>query len=174
MKYITLLFLFFSFISCCSKKSNISSQQNNTSTNNYCPENGVCTLDILNNKSLHIKNNNENKPTYEIIDDINKKVVVYTFSTNQEDVAFDGGYNESVIFEINSNDENKTYIDEELKMVKMFYNKQKNIRTNDSKIITQGKLVLSLKADVVNFNLELTNNDDNQKIKTIKVIDGKL
>jgi hypothetical protein len=173
MKYITTFFMLLSIISCCSKK-NSACELNKSLVENYCPNDGICTLEIFNNKGLNIKNTNENKAVYEMIDNTDKKVILYKFSKNQEDAIFDGGYNESIIFEINSVNDNRTLINDELKSVKMFYTKQKNIRTNEISAVTKGTLILSVKSDIVAFNLDLPNSENNQIIKTIKVINGKL
>ena len=174
MKHITSLMVFLSIISCGPKKQTASKKQNTISTENKCPNDGTCTLQVFNNKGLIIKNTAENKTVYEMVDDINKKVILYKYLKNQEEATYDGGYSESVVFEIENNTSKKTYIDEELKEVKMFYNKQKNVRTHETRSITKGKLTISIKDGIINFNLELTPDDDNEKIKSINVIDGKL
>lgn len=175
LKY--LLFFFIAF-SCAPKKS--LSKRNTPANNGFgnsfiCPNNGVCNLEIIKNKSLTIKIINENLTSYNIVDDSSKMIVKYKYTVNQDQSIYDGGYAEEIVFEINATDYQETLSDNDLKKAKIFYRRFCTCRGKTGLIqITKGKLEINNVDHIININLQFDCGSIPQVIKNIKVIDGKL
>jgi hypothetical protein len=172
MKYLGLLILFFSIISCCSKKH---ADNKSSITSFVCPNKGDCILEIIKNKGITLKKTNDIDVAYEIVEDSTKMVVKYNYSVNQDQAIYDGGYAEEIIFEINAKDYNETLIDKELINAKIFYRRFCACRGKTGLVlISKGKLEVTNLEGKINLNLDFDCGDVPQIIKNIKVVDGKL
>lgn len=176
MKYLSLLILFLSIASCCSKKHSELKNDINNNDNKasfVCPNNGDCKLEILNNKG--ITKTNETNTAYKLVTDSSKIVIKYNYNVNQDQTIHDGGYAEEILFEINANDYQETLIDENLKKAKLFYRRFCACRGKTGLIlVTKGKLEINTTGQKINLNLDFDCGSTPQVIKNIKVIDGKL
>ncbi|MFL1011067.1 hypothetical protein [Flavisericum labens] len=102
MKYWCLLFFIVLTISCKSKSSAnvaITSQSNKTS----CPDNGYCTLERFNNKTLQVKRDGLNKIYLEIAKGENF-VLKFEYKKKSDNKLMDGSYREEVFIELNPDD----------------------------------------------------------------------
>lgn len=173
MKYILFLFSLLLTTSCCSKKSNLLENKEQSSSFE-CPNNGECSLTIIENKGLNLKMIN-NDTIYEIIDNTEKTIIKYNYSINQDQNIYDGGYAEEIIFEIENKDYSENLIDENLKRAKVFYRRFCACRGKTGlKLLSKGNLNVSNTKGTVNLILDFDCQETPQVTKTIKVIDGKL
>lgn len=99
MKKIAFAFLPFLLIACASKKDSVSLEERKAVIQSYCPENGECKIEILQNKSLDIKTDGTGMPYYTLEDAVGKVVVRYTYDFIVPKDVEDAGYTETIIFE---------------------------------------------------------------------------
>lgn len=173
MKNILFLFSFFLVTSCCSsKKTNLENKE--TSSDFICPNNGECSLTIIENKGLYLKLVNTDT-IYEIVDNTEKTIVKYNYSVKQDQNIYDGGYAEEIIFEIENKDYSEKLTDEDLKKAKVFYRRFCACRGKTGlKLLSKGHLDVSNNKGIVNLTLDFDCQETPQVTKTIKVINGKL
>ncbi len=156
------------------KVLNEDSVKNESIVNNICPEKGVCTIKILKNKTLIVRSIN-NGILYELEDDKSKTVIQYEYSINQDEVTYDGGYREEVIFEIDNNMKQMEVVDIELQKTKMLYGRYCHCRgTAGLFVVAKGKLTIKKEDDLISLELNYNTNKIPQKINKISVKDNKL
>jgi len=98
------LFLLLALTSCnCQKNTSFKKTADTITVNEECPENGICTIELLKNKSLIAKSDEFGKLYYNLEDNESKNVVRFTFEKDKDETLQDSGYREEIIFEINSN-----------------------------------------------------------------------
>lgn len=101
---ILLLFLLLALTSCnCQKKTSLKEPVDTITIKEECPENGICTIELLKNKSLIVKSDEFGNLYYHLDDNESKNVVRYTFEKDKDETLQDSGYREEIIFEINTN-----------------------------------------------------------------------
>jgi len=111
-------------ISCCSTKSTTTMANGNEKTKieSPCPENGICTFEILQNKSMNIKTDGIGKTYYELEENPNKVVFLYKYREKIEDTTLqDAGYREEIVFEMNKDYSDFTFSNKELQNTKMLF-----------------------------------------------------
>jgi hypothetical protein len=139
-----------------------------------CPNNGECSLTIIEKKGLNLKTVN-NDTIYEIVENNTKTLVKYNYSINQNQTIHDGGYAEEIIFEIENIDYSEKLTDEDLKKAKVFYRRFCDCRGKTGlKLISKGNLEVYNNKGIVNLTLDFDCQETPQVTKTIKVINGKL
>lgn len=177
MVKIYLFSLFFLITSCNSKKIDLKDKNENNAANTLlgnCPTQGNCKIEILKNKSLSINTLN-NQLLYELTENDGTTVIYYQYSRNMEEVAYDGGYREEVIFEIESNASNLELTDLQLQKTKMLFGRYCHCRENIGLFtVESGKLNLKKNKDAISFTLSYTNEKIPQEIKNIIVGNNKL
>lgn len=177
MKYFLVLFSLFLTSSCCSTKkiAKENKLENNQQSSSFiCPNNGECSLTIIENKGLNLKFANTDT-IYEIIDNTEKTIVKYNYSVNQDQTIYDGGYAEEIIFEIENKDYSENLTDEDLKKAKVFYRRFCACRGKTGlKLLSKGHLDISNNKGSINLSLDFDCQETPQVTKTIKVINGKL
>lgn len=119
---------FFILLLCCNstkKKSNKETKNEEEiaiiEKNNSCPEDGVCTIKILKNKSLDIKKDEFDHIYFQEIDNNQTSIVKFQYQRNNEKEYSDGNYREEVIFEIDNNETTLKLSDKELQKTKMLF-----------------------------------------------------
>lgn len=85
-----------------------------------CPENGVCTLELIPNKSLEFKTDHV-KQLYPIIKDGDKTLFKLSFTKNENPDVVDSSYQEVVYAELDADISDIDLTNEELKNVKLYY-----------------------------------------------------
>ncbi len=121
MKPIIVLFIFLLF-SCSSKKSTISDDKSNSEIyQTSCPEDGVCTFEILKKKRITIKNDDFGKIYYSLEEDETKNTIRYVYSLNNDKKIQDSSYREEIIFEINSSESTLNLSDITIQNTKMLF-----------------------------------------------------
>ena len=119
-RFIKLLcaFVFITFLSCGSNKhTNTYSETQPIS----CPENGICTFELLQNKRLEIKKDAFGKTYYSLEDDATKNTIRYVYTLNNDKNIQDSSYREEVIFEVNSEEMKIKIAATELQKTKMLF-----------------------------------------------------
>jgi hypothetical protein len=119
-RFIKLLCLFFftAFLSCGSNKhTNTYSETQPVS----CPENGICTFELLQNKRLEIKKDAFGKTYYSLEDDATKNTIRYVYTLNNDKNIQDSSYREEVVFEVNSDEMIIKKAGTELQKTKMLF-----------------------------------------------------
>jgi hypothetical protein len=121
MKILPLFILL--FLTSCTCKKNIPSKEiaNAVIQNDECPENGICSIELLKNKSLNVKNDEFGKMYYILEDNKAKNVIRYTFNKDKDETLQDSGYREEVIFEIDPNGTQWNFSNENLQETKMLF-----------------------------------------------------
>jgi hypothetical protein len=188
MNYKLTIILFLFLFSFCSKKISppseivdgneklIQNKSSNTKTPlvNICPEKGYCEVKIFKNKALSV-NETGNELFYEFIDDINKTVVQYEFSKNQDKKMYDGDYKEEIVFEIDNNIKKIEFKNNELNQTKMLYGRHCFCRGSAGLFkVTDGKLILKKDKDDITFELNYNTGKIPQIISYISVKNSKL
>lgn len=99
-----MLFMLLTLTSCnCQKNTSFKEAADKIVVNEECPENGICSIELLKNKSLIVKSDEFGKLYYNLEDNESKNVVRYTFNKDKDETLQDSGYREEIIFEINTN-----------------------------------------------------------------------
>lgn len=99
MKHLNLLILLVFALSCKSK--NTAATQKNSEINSVvCPENGVCSFKVLQNKSLAVKTDGLGDLFLETVEG-EDLVLKFEYSKNHDKKLADGSYREEVFMELN-------------------------------------------------------------------------
>lgn len=86
-----------------------------------CPTNGTCTLEVLKEKSLQIRQDEFGKTYYELADSKTSYVLLYRYKKFSREDVKDGEYTEEIIVEIDNSAEHLSLVNEELQHIKMLY-----------------------------------------------------
>jgi hypothetical protein len=121
---------------------------------NSCPENGVCSIELIPNKSLEFKKDNIGM-SYPVITEGNKTIFKYTYKRKSIPNTQDGNYTEIIYAELEETISDLDLSNLDLKNVKLYFGRlcyckgqtgYYPIKNGDFKIT-------SLDNDSVNFNL---------------------
>jgi len=122
-KVILLSIVFLTFLSCCGTKKAVS-QENKNKTSQIltpCPENTECTLEVLEGKTMVVKSDDFGGIYYELEENSNKTVYIYTYKLKTDKQYQDAGYREEIIFELDNSAKDFALIDTELQKTKMLF-----------------------------------------------------
>ena len=100
MKKIVFLLLIIGFASSCKCKQNIA--DNKKAMENNCPENTLCSTEVLENSTMVIIQDVTNKPFCTIAEQEGTTVYRYKMSEGVDSNYEDSGYREELIFELPS------------------------------------------------------------------------
>lgn len=70
-----------------------------------CPTDGDCTIELFENKSILIKNDDFGRPSYTLEDNSSTRVAKYTYNRKVKGEVQDGSYREEVILELKNGDD---------------------------------------------------------------------
>jgi hypothetical protein len=159
----------FSF--CSTNKEAMKKEEDNKTvikTTSPCPSDGVCTTEILKNKSLVIKTDEFGSIYTQTIDSETTSVIVYQYNRTVKGDLQDAGYREELIFEINNNDTELNLTNKELQQTKMYFGRFCFCRGQTGYYkVEEGKLNLNKVNNTINLNLDFTITKVPQIIKTI-------
>ena len=125
-------------------------------------------LYLLKNKKLEIINFNGSL-TYKIENNNSTSVLQFVYEKNIDQVAYDGGYREEVVFEIPNNSANQNYTDEMLQNTKMLFGRYCNCRGKNGLFkVNQGKLLITSSKKEVRFKLQFKTNEVPQVTEEIE------
>ena len=122
-------------------------------------ENGFKKLYLLKNKKIEISSLN-GALTYKISDNSSTNVLLFDYAINQDQLAYDGGYREEIVFEVPNNGIENNYLNEELENTKMLFGRYCNCRgKNGLYKIREGKLHIISSKKETHFNLKFKINE---------------
>jgi len=120
----------------------------------YCPEDGVCTLEVLQNKSFKLLKDGIGK-LYPKISDGNKIILKYEYKRNEIPNSVDGNYSELIYIEADPNNLELDLKDSQFNKAKVLFarlcfcgGQTGYYRVND------GNLSIAKKGDFYQLNLE--------------------
>lgn len=105
-----LFFVFIIILNCKSVKEPIGLLESQSS----CPDDGMCTFEVLKNKSIFLKQDNTGQ-LYPEITDSNKTVVKFEYKRNEIPNTADSGYREIIYLELDPNYPEVNFENSELK-----------------------------------------------------------
>ena len=114
-----LFFLFFVTLLSCGSKKQI--HTNSETQLVSCPENGICTFEVLQKKRLEIKNDAFGKTYYSLEDDATKNTIRYLYNLKNDKNIQDSSYREEVVFEVNALETELNLLDTKLQDSKMLF-----------------------------------------------------
>lgn len=122
-KAILLSIIFWSALSCCNSKKAVSENNKNPKGQilTPCPEGYDCTLELLPNKTMVVKNDGIGGTYYELEDLNGKSVYRYTYNQKTDKQYQDAGYREEIIFELDSKTKDLKLSNDELQNTKMLF-----------------------------------------------------
>ncbi len=139
-----------------------------------CPEGGNCYINFLPNKGVKIVIIN-NHLSYKTIDDTTKTLIQFQYSVNQNESPIDGGYRETVFFEVDNNDKTINLNNSDLQKVKMIYGRYCNERGKTGVfLVKNGVLKLNKTNNKISFTLNYSTSEIPQLINKIVVKDNLL
>jgi hypothetical protein len=171
MKIILVFILTLLLSSCCTKKNTPNLTPSQTAIS--CPNNGDCTLEIFENKSIST-NMDTGKMNYTLVDSFDKTVVRYQYKKDMDQSNVDGGYREEIVFEIDADSNQIKYDDSALQKTKMLFGRYCFCRgqTGLYKVVN-GSLEVKNSGEL-NFDLTFKINEVPQIVTHIEVVNGKL
>lgn len=152
---IALLFVVLSMLSCKCKK--VSAQQTTVNLTSECPKDGVCTIQVLKNKSIAVKKDEFGSMYYTLEESTSKKVIKYTYKRTVKGDIQDANYREEIIFELDNEAANIALSDAALENTQLLFGRfcfcrgqTGNYKINQGKLtVTKNRVDLSFKTDQV-------------------------
>lgn len=106
------------FLGCASKKNAVATTA--VSLQSECPQQSKCSIEIFDNKTLVVKQDEFGSNYYTLEEDLQKKVIKYRYSNIVKGDIQDASYREEIVFEIdNLNDQE--FVDTNLQKTKMLF-----------------------------------------------------
>lgn len=153
MKTIISTFSLILIISCSCKKS-ISLKDKVANLISDCPKDGTCVLEVFDNKTITVKQDEFGSIYYSIDDSLNSKVYKYVYSRTVKGDLQDAGYREEIVFELNNNITKQSLLNNEIQSTKMLFGRFCFCRgqTGNYKV-TDGNLDINESKITLNFNI---------------------
>ena len=173
MKQTLLLPLFILFIHCGNTKNNNENKttenlKNVVLKNSSCPEDGICTIEIIKNKSLLLKNDEIDALYYQMTDNDDTSIIKFEYQKNTEKELQDANYREELIFEIKNTDTYLKLENDNLKTIKMLFGKHCFCRGQAGYYnVKEGKFNLTKENGGYTISLNFITNEVPQVIKKI-------
>ncbi len=169
-----LLFLPFIFLfTFCNCKKELVSKQNilpMQSIISECPPNGICTIEILRNKSLDIKTDDIGANYYTLIDNSTTSVIRYQYNKNVPKDLQDGQHREEIVFEINNETKSLNLKDLDLQKTKMLFGRLCYCRGQTGYYkVTSGNLKLDQLEEIYTIDLNFKVTQVPQLYNTVQV-----
>lgn len=165
MRYLYILIFF--LISSCNAKQKVLLIKETDKTTTYCPEDGVCTFEVLQNKFLKILKD-EFGNLYPEISDGNGIILKFEYTRNQIPNTVDGHYSELIYVEITKNNLLLELENVQLQEVKLLFARLCFCRGQTGYYkVKKGKLSISKENDKYQFNLEFKIDEVPQIITSI-------
>lgn len=108
------------FLSCASKKPGSIPNPVALQLESECPKAGTCKIEIFENKKMQVNLDEFGSVYYKLEDDLQKKVVKYSYSKTVKGAIQDAGYREEVVFELD-NFENQSFENADLQKTQMLF-----------------------------------------------------
>jgi hypothetical protein len=166
MRHLHLLIVCFIIISCNAKqKTLLKNEKVNTST--ICPQDGVCTFEVLQNKSLKLLKDGIGK-LYPDISYGDKIILKFEYKRNEIQNAVDDNYSELIYVELNPNNLNIELENSDLQEVKLLFARLCFCRGQTGYYkVKKGSLSITKKNENYQFKLEFKIDEVPQIITSI-------
>lgn len=153
-------------VSCGGHKNTVSPMTENYTVESGCPEEGNCTLEVLQDKSLDIKTDGTGKLYYGLKDTPGKNVVKYTYKKDTDAQLQDAGYSEEIVFETDTDVNGFNYSATDMQKSNMLFGVMCFCRGKAGYYkVTSGNVVYKDNK----LSIELPDIVDDQKLDTIMV-----
>ncbi len=141
--------------SCSCKKT--TSQKLTAALESDCPKDGTCTVEIIDNKKLNVKQDEFGSIYYELEDSFDTKVVKYKYSRTVKGNLQDAGYREEIVFEIENTLKDVTLSDSDIQNTKMLFGRFCYCKgqTGNYKV-SNGKLIFNSKENTIDLDFKVT------------------
>jgi hypothetical protein len=120
LRFIVFILISLNFLSCQTKKKTLEAKERHSILSNYCPDNGTCLFEVLNNTTLDIKTDGTGA-TYPKVNKGEKTVLKFEYKRNEDPRIADDGYKEIIYAEIESNGESLILKDQDLSKAKILF-----------------------------------------------------
>ena len=168
MKKLLLLPLAF-FLSYCNCTKSAVSKAKEYSIMSPCPENGVCKIQILKNKSLNVKTDDLGILYYQLSDNENTSVIQYTYDRKVEKGLEDAQHREEIIFEIKNITTELNLQDNSLQETKMLFGRLCFCRGQTGYYkVENGTLKLQNTNEIITLDLNFKINEVPQLYDSVK------
>ena len=152
MKYLYILIICF-LAFCCNANQKVLAAKEADEITIYCPEDGICTLEILKSKSLIILKD-EFDNLYPEISDGDNIILKFEYKRNEIPNTVDGHYSELIYVELNSNKLIIELENSKLQEVNLLFARLCFCRGQTGYYkVKKGKLSISKENDKYRFNL---------------------
>ncbi|RSK41581.1 hypothetical protein [Mangrovimonas spongiae] len=167
MKSIFFIALSFTLF-CCSNKQEHAVKNKKTPFNNYCPENGICTLNVLQQSHLELKYDGTGA-LYPEISKGENVIIKMDYTRNKISNTQDSHYQEIIFLELPYNNLEVNLKNKQLKEVKLLFARLCFCKGKTGYYeITEGHLLINkLSNNTYNLNLNFTCNEVPQVLKEI-------
>ncbi len=136
----------------------------------YCPEDGDCSLKIYKNSSIVLKKDTTDM-YYPVIEKGNNIVVEYTFFIKGPEGTSDGDYSETIHFEIKETTKSLHIEDDTLVQVNLLFGKHCFCRGEAGYYkVNDGNLILKKSHDKLIIDLSFSLDEVSQKVTRIKEV----
>ncbi|AOW20939.1 hypothetical protein [Urechidicola croceus] len=122
MKTLSHILFIFLIIGCKAKSTNVITEQQEFKAMSNCPNDGVCTVELIPNSSLILKEDTIGSIYTNIVEG-EKTIFKFSFKRNEDKMNVDGHYFEEVYAEFDSNLNDLDIENEQLKDVKLLFNR---------------------------------------------------
>ncbi|MBN4070165.1 hypothetical protein JYT76_00615 [Olleya sp. AH-315-F22] len=166
MRYLCVLICSFFLLSCNAKqKTLLKNKIENTST--ICPQDGACTFEVLQNKSLKLLKDGIGE-LYPDISEGDKIILKFQYKRNEIPNTVDGHYSELIYVELDPNNLNIELENSELQEVKLLFARLCFCRGQTGYYkVKKGSLSIIKENENYQFKLEFKNDEVPQVITSI-------
>ena len=140
----------------CNAKKEVKEKNGVVKTEIPCPKDGICTFEVMQNKSLNILQD-EIKAFYPQISDGNKIILKFQYKRNEIPNTADGGYTELIYVELDANNLEIDLENSQLQEVKLLFARLCFCRGQTGYYkVKKGILSIKKEKDTYFFNLNFT------------------
>ncbi len=165
------IFITLALIGACKTSNTVSSSENAVEVSKnqeYCPENGNCSIKIHKNSSILLKKDTTGA-YYPVIEQGEHMVVEFTFLEKGTEGTVDGDYSETVHFEINTATEILHLENQKLAQVKLLFGKHCFCRGEAGYYkVDKGNLILQKSKEEIVIDLSFVIDEVSHKIIRVK------
>ena len=169
MRYLYILIVCFLIYSCSAKQKVILEKEIDREST-FCPIDGVCSFEVLENKSLELLKDGIGELYPNIIDD-NNIVLIFEYKRNEIPNTVDGSYRELIYVELDPNNLRFNIENSQLQEVKLLFVRLCFCRGQTGYYkVKNGELSISKENDNYRINLEFKVNEVPQVISSINEV----
>ena len=155
MKKILIILASLFLFSCNVTKQTILSNSQNFALDSSCPVDGNCKIEVFENKTINVLNDGTGSLYYQLQDDLEHKVIQYTYSKKAENDLQDAHYKEELIFEIENTIDEKSLQNENLQQAKMLFGRFCYCKGKAGNFkVTNGNLIIKNDKIVIDFEIK--------------------